>query len=79
MEAASPEKAVVGIKTPILLIHGLEDHNIPPCHSDLIQAKNPSSVVVWKVPGAFHTGAHKAAPQEFEQRVLRWFGEHSKT
>ena len=77
MEAASPEQAVAGIKTPVLLIHGLQDENIPPYHSDLIQAKNPSSVVVWKVPGAVHTQAYKAAPQEFKRRVLGWFAEHS--
>jgi fermentation-respiration switch protein FrsA (DUF1100 family) len=79
MEAASPEDAIVGTKIPVLLIHGLNDTNIPPYHSDLIQAKNPSEVVVWKVPGALHTGAHAVAPQEFEQRVLGWFAEHSST
>jgi len=36
LEAASPEQAVVGIKTPILLIHGLDDAYIPPYNSDLI-------------------------------------------
>jgi len=63
MEEASPEQAVVGLKTPVLLIHGLDDTNIPPYHSDSIQAKNLTSVVVWKVPGAAHTGAHAAAPR----------------
>ncbi len=77
MEEASPEQAVVGMKTPILLIHGLDDHNIPPYNSDLIEARNPSSIVVWKVPGAAHTGAHNAAPEEFERRVLGWLTSHS--
>jgi pimeloyl-ACP methyl ester carboxylesterase len=77
MERASPEQGVVGTKTPILLIHGLKDRNIPPCHSDLIQEKNPASIVVWKVPGAIHTGAHKGAPEGFEQGVLHWFADHS--
>jgi uncharacterized protein len=77
MEDASPEQAVVGNKAPVLLIHGLNDTNIPPYNSDLIQAKNPAVVVVWKVPGALHTGAHAAAPQEFERRVLEWFASHS--
>jgi fermentation-respiration switch protein FrsA (DUF1100 family) len=65
-------------KTPILLIHGLADTNIPPYHSDLIQAANPAMVVLWKVPGARHTASHAAAPEEFERRGLEWFGEHSK-
>lgn len=34
-EAVSPENAVVGTKTPTPLIHGLNDHNVPPYHSDL--------------------------------------------
>ena len=77
MENASPEEAVVDTKTPVLLIHGLNDTNIPPYHSDLIRAKNPSDIVVWKVPGAIHTGAHAVAPQEFERRILDWFSKHS--
>ncbi len=78
METASPEDAVVGLKTPVLLIHGLDDKNIPPYHSDLIQAKNPAAIAVWKVPGAIHTGAYKAAPEEFKQRILQWFGNHAR-
>ncbi len=73
----TPEEAVGGAKTPILLIHGLEDRNVLPYQSDLIQAGNPLYVVVWKVPGAIHTGAYKAAPEEFERRVLQWFVNHS--
>jgi alpha-beta hydrolase superfamily lysophospholipase len=77
MEAASPEQAVEGVKIPVLLIHGLSDRNIPPYHSDRIQSHNLSDITVWKVPGAVHTGAHKAAPVEFERRVLTWFAIHS--
>jgi uncharacterized protein len=77
MEIASPEQAVAQAKTPVLLIHGLDDTNIPPYHSDLIKAKNPTSVAVWKVPGALHTGARAAEPREFDRRVLEWFAAHS--
>jgi len=77
MAAASPERAVAISKTPVLLIHGLSDTNIPPYQSDLIQAKNPLFVVVWKVPGAVHTGAHAAAPREFDRKVLDWFAKHT--
>jgi dipeptidyl aminopeptidase/acylaminoacyl peptidase len=77
MEEASPAHAVEGSKIPILLIHGLSDRNIPNYHSDMIQSHNPEAVVVWRVPGAGHTGAHTAAPEEFERRVLGWFSTHS--
>jgi len=73
LENASPEKAVETTKTPVLLIHGLSDRNIPPYHADEIQAHNPAEIAVWKVPGAVHTGAHQVAPVEFETRVLSWF------
>jgi len=76
MEAASPEETVTRSNTPVLLIHGLADRNIPPYHSDLIQRRNPASIEVWKVPGAVHTGAYKAAPEEFDRRVLAWFSAH---
>jgi len=77
MEDASPEGAVAESKTPVLLIHGLADRNIPPYHSDLIQMRNPSSVDVWKVPGAVHTGSYRAAPEEFNRRILEWFSVHA--
>jgi pimeloyl-ACP methyl ester carboxylesterase len=75
-DAIRPDRAVIGTKTPILLIQGLNDRDILPYQSDQIKAGNPSTIVVWKVPGAKHAGAHKAAPQEFEQRVLAWFSDH---
>jgi len=76
MEDASPKRAVTRTTTPVMLIHGLRDRNIPPSHSDEIQAVNPAHVTVWKVPDAVHTGAHKVAPEEFERRVLNWFESH---
>ena len=76
MERATPKEAVEKNETPILLIHGLSDRNIPPYHADEIQAHNPAEVVVWKVPGAAHTRAHQVAPVEFESRVLGWFESH---
>jgi uncharacterized protein len=77
METASPKRTVETTQVPILLIHGLNDRNIPAFHSDEIQEHNPADIVVWKVPGAVHTGAHKVAPKEFEDRVLDWFASHS--
>ena len=38
---------------------------------------NTSDITLWKVPGTVHTGAHKAAPEEFKRRMLGWFAEHS--
>jgi dipeptidyl aminopeptidase/acylaminoacyl peptidase len=74
-ERASPEEVVATTKVPVFLIHGLEDRNIPPRHSESIKGRNPS-VVLWEVPAAVHTGAYSAAPQQFERRLLDWFVSH---
>jgi pimeloyl-ACP methyl ester carboxylesterase len=76
LQQASPLTAVRETTVPVLLIHGLEDHNIPARHSEIIQDSNPNDVALWEVPGAAHTGAHKAYPQEFEQRLFKFLGEH---
>ena len=73
METASPVEAVRNTKVPVLLIHGLNDTNIPPFHSEQIQAANPEGILLWEVPGAVHTGAYAAAPNEFRRRVGEWF------
>jgi pimeloyl-ACP methyl ester carboxylesterase len=77
MESASPADVVASTHIPVMLIHGLADRNIPPYHSEDIRLRNPSDVTLWEVPAAVHTGAHKAAPQEFEGRVLQWFSGHT--
>ena len=78
LDDVRPADAVVGSKVPILLIHGQADRNVLPYHSDMIQAMNPLSIVVWKVPGAAHCAASKVAPEEFEQKVLQWFANHKR-
>jgi alpha-beta hydrolase superfamily lysophospholipase len=69
----SPETAVAASHVPVLLIHGSKDVNTPPRHSVAIKARNPNGVSLWIVPGAVHTGASSAEPQEFQRRVLEWF------
>jgi dipeptidyl aminopeptidase/acylaminoacyl peptidase len=75
---ASPERAVVGSRVPILLIHGLADDNIPPQQSERIRAHNPAEIVLWEVPNAGHCGAVNAAGQEFDTRMLAWFTSHDR-
>ena len=74
----SPADAVGRSRTPILLIHGTDDINILPHHSELIAARYPSHVTLWEVPGATHCGASAVAPQMFWTKVLAWFDSHSQ-
>ncbi|HTR34638.1 MAG TPA: alpha/beta fold hydrolase [Bryobacteraceae bacterium] len=71
--AASPEAAMPGIMTPVLLIHGMADDRTPPIHSEILAAENPRWVRLWLVPGAGHTGAFGTDPRDFQRRVLAWF------
>lgn len=44
-------------------------------HADeAIQAASPTSVELWLVPGAGHTGGLRTAPQEWERRVSAFLG-----
>jgi uncharacterized protein len=75
MQRISPENSVAESAVPVLLIHGQVDSNIPVRHSWLIHARN-AKAQLWEVAGADHCGAMSTAPQEFERRVLEWFGSH---
>jgi len=72
MQRVSPADAAARSHTPILLIHGQIDGNIPVRHSRAIHGVAPQTEL-WEVAGADHCGAIAAAPQEFESRVLGWF------
>lgn len=74
----SPLAAVAHSTVPVLLIHGEEDRNIAPRHSQFIAAAGPNHVVLWLVPHAGHTMAWAAAHGEFEDRFLGWFASHSQ-
>lgn len=73
----SPLKAVEHSSVPVLLIHGGDDKNIAPRHSQLIAAAAPDHVELWLVPHAGHTMAWAAAHREFETRLLGWFAAHT--
>ncbi len=76
LDEASPEDAVAGTRTPILLIHGLADDNVYPVQSERMAARNPASVTLWEPPNACHTCAMGTVPEEFERRVTGWFQSH---
>jgi dipeptidyl aminopeptidase/acylaminoacyl peptidase len=77
LRQVSPEKAAAGTQVPILLIHGVDDSNIPVRHSRRIAARN-SKIVLWEVPHTDHCGAISTSNGEFENRVIAWFETHTK-
>jgi dipeptidyl aminopeptidase/acylaminoacyl peptidase len=77
MQQVSPEQALARSQIPLLLIHGVDDHNIPPRHSERILQARPINTEIWRVAGADHCGAISTAPDEFASRLLNFYTRHS--
>ncbi|HXR38612.1 MAG TPA: alpha/beta fold hydrolase [Terracidiphilus sp.] len=81
LEQESPQNAVAASKVPVLLIHGRQDTNIPPRHSESILVQSSargSAVALWEPHAAGHCGAAGAEPEEYERRVIGWFQFHDR-
>jgi hypothetical protein len=79
LSKASPRSAVIGSKTPVLLIHGAADINIRPQNSRIIHQASLGHTELWEVPHAAHCGAWSADPQGFESRLLAWFAQFNRS
>jgi fermentation-respiration switch protein FrsA (DUF1100 family) len=72
---ASPLEAIRHTRTPILLIHGLDDDQTPPEHSRRLAASDPTAEL-WLVPGLKHFSAYSAGKGEYERRIFAWYQAH---
>lgn len=77
-EQANPTAAVARTQVPVLLIHGMNDFDLPLRHCQGILKNHSGTMELWQVPGAGHTGAYGAEPEEFERRVTEWFARYSR-
>jgi fermentation-respiration switch protein FrsA (DUF1100 family) len=77
LTSANPLRAIQASHVPTLLICGTADDNIPMRHSLALYRAGRSHSELWIVEGAQHTGAQAVDPQEFESRVVGWFGTHA--
>ena len=75
MDQVSPERAVQNSRTPILLIHGQSDTNIPVRHSRRLAQVN-SAIALWELPNTGHSNAIDTSPRELEQNLIKWFSSH---
>ncbi len=75
LATVSPLESIRRTRTPILLIHGLNDTRTPYWHSQALAAADPKAEL-WLVPGADDTAAAATAPDEFRKRVLALFAEN---
>lgn len=76
LDRAAPVETLAHARTPVLLIHGMADDNIPPEHSRRLLAVSPPGTRLWEVPRAGHVGAMSADPAGFRRTVLDWFERH---
>ncbi len=74
---AAPAETVRDLKTPLLLIHGDADSQIPVEHTRQIKANaDPQTTEVWIVEGADHGFAHAFTGDRYEVRIRRFFEKH---
>ena len=75
-DEVSPKKAVAARAFPVLLICGTADHRIPCRHAEAIYRAAIGPKELWIVQGAEHASALGHAPQEYEKRVIEFFGKY---
>jgi dipeptidyl aminopeptidase/acylaminoacyl peptidase len=73
----SPEKAIKQTTTPILLIHGKKDSQIPVENSYRLNKANLNTEL-WIIEEADHGQAHYLRKEEYEKKVLDFFNENLK-
>jgi dipeptidyl aminopeptidase/acylaminoacyl peptidase len=76
LRRASPEDALREAGTPVLLIHGTGDNNIPIRHSRELHARDPGGTELWEVQGAGHVGSFQEDPSAYAKRVTAFFAAH---
>jgi pimeloyl-ACP methyl ester carboxylesterase len=64
--------------TPVLLIHGVDDANIPVEHSRRLAAVDPARITLWEVSGAGHVQVLGRTYPAYSQRVIAFFAGHSR-
>jgi uncharacterized protein len=69
VDAVSPRNAAGRITAPVLLIHGVDDVDTPPAHSERVFAalKGPKRLIL--VPGAAHNGSLRS---DIWPQIERW-------
>ncbi|MDR4483740.1 MAG: alpha/beta hydrolase [Nitrospirales bacterium] len=74
---AVPSEVVWDLNTPLLIIHGDADSQIPLEHSQAIYANaDPEKTTLWIVRGADHGFAHGFEGLRYEVRVREFFDQH---
>jgi len=68
-----PEKAVMQIPYPILVVHGMEDTRIPFDHGVRVHRASNQDSEIWLVPEVDHVDAFLIHPEEYVERIDTYF------
>ncbi|OGR69037.1 MAG: hypothetical protein A2081_04000 [Elusimicrobia bacterium GWC2_61_19] len=75
INAVNPARAAAAIATPILLVHGDADTQVPLANSERIKAAAPAAEL-WVVKGAGHGENWYRAGNEYEKRLKAFFNKN---
>lgn len=73
----SPLNSIKEFESPILLIHGEKDSQIPVENTRLLyENSNKNRTELWIVPNADHGMAFALYPEEYKNRIIQFFDKH---
>ncbi len=64
---------VKDLKTPLFLIHGLDDQALEPINSQLLYENAGGPKRLWLAEGAWHVGTFEVYPDEYRRKVTAFF------
>ncbi|OGS11924.1 MAG: hypothetical protein A2234_06830 [Elusimicrobia bacterium RIFOXYA2_FULL_58_8] len=75
INSISPARSAAGLTTPVLLIQGDADTQVPPENAFKIKAASPSAEL-WLIKGAGHGETREAAGLQYEERIAAFFAKN---
>ena len=74
-----PADHIGGVECPMLIMSGEKDRNTRPADTQILFERARSRKQLWLVPKAGHVDLHKAAPAEYERRVLAFLSQMAES
>ena len=75
-EQLCPAQSIRSIRAPVLVVAGGRDRRTTLSDSEQLYTAAPEPKELWIVVDAGHEDFHQFAPEAYEERVLRFLGEH---
>lgn len=73
---ANPRDLAARIAVPVLFIHGEQDPFVTNAEVDALRAQIDATTDLWRVADCGHRETFGRFPDEYNARVIAWFGQH---